>query len=163
MLDRLLREHDAIRAFAAKFEAYLNEDLLTDVDGLAAVRWDMTKVMMQHLAFEDRFVNLPLERDPRPHAAAIAQRFKRDLEAIQTSFEGHMERWSSAKTAADWVGYRRISLPQLRTLTGRMRREEDELFPLIAGCAEIASGSVPGPERNWARSAWDVQTSLGKR
>jgi hypothetical protein len=162
--ERLFADHAAIRTIAEAFGALLTPEAPSDITPIATCRWDLTKAILQHVAFEDRYAFLPLERDPRPHVAATAQRFKRELEAIQTSFEGHMDRWSSDATLRHWHEYRQVAVSQNRVLFDRMRREEAELFPYIIDNAEIAGGGSPPPaQRNWARSAWNVQDSLKRR
>jgi hemerythrin-like domain-containing protein len=164
ILERLRREHDNIRVLAGRFAALLSEEILQDVDPVAACRWEMTKAILQHVAFEDRYAFLPLERDPRPAVAAVTQRFKRELEEIQASFERHMDRWSSVATHQNWTAYRTVALAQNDLLLDRIKREENELYPFIASNVEIASGApLPPPERNWARAAWNVQDSLDRR
>ena len=162
--ERLIADHAAIRAIAEGFGALLTPDAPPDITPIATCRWDLTRAILQHVAFEDRYAFLPLERDPRPHVAAAAQRFKRELEAIQASFEGHMDRWSSDATLRHWPEYQQVALSQNKVLFDRMRREEAELFPFIADNAEIASGAPPPPaKRNWARAAWDLQDALKRR
>jgi hypothetical protein len=163
-LTRLQREHDTIRPLAAHFAAFLQSETLQDIDAVAECRWEMTKAILQHVAFEDRYAFLPLERDSRPEVAAIAQRFKQELNDIQASFEQHMDRWSSITTTQHWASYREVALLQNHVLLDRLRREEEQLYPFISTNAEIASGApMPPPERNWARAAWDVQGSLDRR
>ncbi len=164
ILARLLREHAAIRDFANRFSQMLASETVPDITAVADCRWEMTKAILQHVAFEDRYAFLPLERDPRADVAAVAKRFKRELEAIQADFEGHMDRWSTASTSHNWSAYRTVALAQNRLLLDRMHREEVELFPYIASNAEILSNATPPPpQRNWARAAWDVKDSLGRR
>jgi hemerythrin-like domain-containing protein len=161
---RLKREHDTIRALATHFAEFLHQETLQDINAVAACRWDMTKAILQHVAFEDRYAFLPLERDPRPEIAAIAQRFKQELNEIQASFEQHMDRWSSITTTQHWASYRATAIAQNAVLLSRLQREEAELYPFITSNLEISRGGpMPPPERNWARAAWDVQGSLDRR
>lgn len=160
IIERLLSEHRTIGTQAAAFETLLGRTT-PDHKAIADVRWTMTKAMMQHTAFEERCLCLPLERDPRPAVAALAAGFKQDRNVIQDEFEAHMARWPSGAASANWDAYRHAALGRMHRLTDRMRREEIELFPLASGNAEIeAEAPNSMAERNWARSAWAVQESL---
>jgi hypothetical protein len=154
---RLLMEHRQIEALADRILAAL-EPSEPKQDAVAEARWALAKVIVQHVAYEDRAVCLPLEQHERPDVAAVAKGLKAHLLGTQAEFTAHTARWTTAAMVADWHGYRRATRHQLDVLCARIAREERELFPLIE---LLESGAAPhAAERNWARDAWTVRAAL---
>lgn len=159
MIERLQQEHRDLTVLAASLRDGLRS-LVPDLEALTRYRWELAKMMMQHLAFEDRNLYRPLEAHPDSAVAEVALRFKAHLTSTQADYEAHTAQWTGPAMKDDWRGYCSASIRQLRVLDERIQREEAELFPLISRLGEAPQVSLAST-RNWARAALDVHTALG--
>lgn len=130
---RFARQHDQL--------AELAEDLLRmlDADDLAL---DPTPVRRTLAVFSGRLrVHAAMEQEalyPRllassdPLVASKAQELLDDVGDIYKAFFDHMSRWSSAdEIRARCELFRRETWALLHRLHARMKRENDELYPLV--------------------------------
>ena len=114
----------------------LRQRLLTVLDDSANValavelRMTMNRILVSHLAKEDAHLYPRLKQCPR--TAPIAERFERELGGLALSWRGLMIDWTAERIATDWTGFGAAARLVLDVLAERARREEDELYPLLA-------------------------------
>lgn len=119
----LLEEMEALSALLAA-EA-------PDMARLGQLRWRMTRVLIQHVAKEDRLLYPRLSSAPDPEVRNLAQRFQRDMGGLADAYRDHIARWPASAIVADWPGYRRDAEAIAVTLAERIEREELELYPRL--------------------------------
>lgn len=160
MIDKLLHQHALLRVFSAELLEVLSSDTPCDQNQLAAARWKLVRMFLQHLTTEERVLYRPLHHHHLPEVALTAQSFRIELDRFYERFEEHMGGWTWAKIEADWAGYKLAVRHMVDTLNERMDREEVELFPHIDAAAEIATRSPD--DRNWAAAVWTIREKLGE-
>ena len=101
-------------------------------DYLAAsmMQQKINRLLVSHLAKEDEHLYPALKRDPR--TAATATRFEQELGGLATVWRGFMRDWPQDRIARDWGGFGAETRQVLAALAERARREEEELYPLLA-------------------------------
>lgn len=160
MLERLRNQHDLLRAFAEDLLGLIGSEQLADADLLAASRWRLSRMLLQHLSLEERYVYRPLERDPRPEVNIVAHAFSRELEDSFGRYEEHMHHWTPERIADDWQCYRRAARHLLDFLLERLDREERELYPMLNEEADIGLRSPK--DRNWAAQGFIIRDKIGQ-
>lgn len=160
-IDRLLQEHDQLRAIGGELSAYLDGAEPPANDALADCRWRMARLILRHLPAEDRLVYRRLELHPDPAVAALAHRYRRELDGLFDLFQEHSARWTSEHVVANWPEYRVAARRLVAGLIERMRHEEEALYPRLATCPELPVERAAG-DRNWAQAGWLVRESLGR-
>lgn len=133
VFEQLRRDHVELSGISRALRAILAAPQLGDPAGLARLRLRLTRIITRHLAIEDAHVYVPLALDPRPAAQAIAHRFQTELRFLHSDFEAHLLRWTADALDQDWPGYRRSATQLLDALDARIRCEEEEVYPLVAG------------------------------
>lgn len=147
--DRLLHEHIKIRSLSADLVDLVSSPTPCDLELLAGKRWELARVVHQHLAYEDRQMFQRLIIDPRPHVRAAALDGKRGIEQLHVLYKTHVDRWTAVELVAHWQEFQTAVKAMVRRTTIRMDSEERELFPLLDGNDKILPRWQPGC-RNWA-------------
>ncbi|MGY2733563.1 hemerythrin domain-containing protein [Sphingomonas sp. UYP23] len=159
MLDKLLSDHERMRSLGDEVRACLTS-LTPDPVRMETARWQLSRLSMQHFAADERLVLVPLETRGSSAAAKLAARFRKDLEKFYEWYRNHMERWTGTAIERDPTGFGGALDEILAWQKDRLKREERELYPLLATLRTEAS---PPPARNWAANAWDIHASIHKR
>jgi hypothetical protein len=158
MVAKLRNQHDQFRELAAGLKILLRGRTPANPDVLAAGRWRLTRLLLQHLSAEERTIYRPLERDPRPEIAVLAHSFKCELDAAFARLEEHIDLWTRARIDADWRGYAIATGHMIDFWLERMDREEAQLFHLVNPKADI-NVRTPG-DRNWAAGGWAIRQKI---
>jgi hypothetical protein len=159
MIERLLQDHDKMRALAQDISAILRNPTPTEMERLAELSWDMASTIMSHLVFEDRAFYSKIDDDPRAHVRALAQRFRAELTERFGAYSIHAKNWTPARIVRYWNGYLTCTLEFLGWLVDREHREEIELFPMImAGMVDTTSRNLTPV--SWAREAFTLKESI---
>jgi len=95
-------------------------DLLTKMSG----------ILLVHLAAEDHSFYPRLLADKRREVSDAAARFQQEMGGIKEGFGQYIKQWTRDAIAADPTGFTRDTTSLLTKLSGRMDREERELYPL---------------------------------
>jgi hypothetical protein len=158
VIDKLLNQHQLLRRFGTELLALTEGDTPCDMERLAASRWRLARMLLQHLALEERVIYRPLERDPRPAAVIVAQGFRCELERTFERYRAHMGFWTREKIEKDWRSYTLAVGHMVTFLMERQDREEAELYPLVNADADI---SIRTPaDRNWAAGGWTIRDQI---
>jgi hemerythrin-like domain-containing protein len=160
MLDRLRNQHELLRTFARDLRGLIASEQPANADVLAAARWRLSRMLLQHLSLEERYVYRPLERDPRPEVNMIAHGFSRELDDSFARYQEHMHQWTPERISRDWHCYRRAARHLIDFLFERLDREERDLYPMINEEADIALRSPR--DRNWAGQGFVIREKIGQ-
>lgn len=135
LVDELLQEHSELLGLAQEFEKVVlgHEPAPLQVSQL---RWQMTRILCDHLAKEDRIFYPGLTACPNRKVAETARRFSAEMGGLSDSYRNYMTDWPIERIRDDWSGFQVESKQILAALRNRIQREENELFKLDAGEAE---------------------------
>lgn len=161
MLDKFLHDHAILRQLGESLIALLELADMPDPELLAETRWRLSSHVMQHLAFEDRYLYAKLLSDPRPHVRATGEPFQQELASLFGDYVEQGKYWTQERIAADWDGYRHKAIERVHVMFARVEREEAELFPLIHDATIDASTQVPHSS-NWTRDAFAIKDAMTK-
>ncbi|WP_235512460.1 hemerythrin domain-containing protein [Sphingomonas sp. Leaf17] len=154
MLDRqcLSREHDELIALTTALVAQVTR-AAPDLAGLSTVRWRFNRVLLMHLAKEDKLLYPQLTRSPSPTTARLAELFAAEVCGLAADYAAYMQRWPVERIEGEWPAFAKDTRRILDALGKRIAREENELYPCIdavstAGTAPARpSAPTPAPHR----------------
>lgn len=146
---RLLHEHMKLRALGAELVEFVSGPTPCDLALLADKRWELARMIHQHLAYEDRQLFQPLIADPNPEVSAKAQEGKRGIEHLHMRYKEHVEHWTADHVCAHWPQFQAAVRSLVTRMTLKLDREEQMLFPLVGENPVILPRGQPGA-RNWA-------------
>lgn len=166
---RFARQHDVLAELAKSLLRMLDADALhldpTPARRTLAVFSGRLRV---HAVMEQEALYPRLLASSDPSVAAKAQELLDDVGDIYRAFFAHMSRWSSAASIqADFAAFKRDTKALLHRLHTRMKRENDELYPLVDRSnpgksgerpVGLVAGSVVAAETQpigWARASRD--------
>lgn len=129
-IEMLKSEHVALRLVTDELGRLTSGDAPVDPAALAACRWKLARLVIQHLANEDRQI-YGRRYNPKSPLGSSAKRLKEELGGLQASFQQHITRWTGQAVLADWRGYQADTRKLIDTLHHRIGREERELYPLV--------------------------------
>ncbi|WP_336969979.1 hemerythrin domain-containing protein [Sphingobium aromaticiconvertens] len=123
-------QHDEIgRAAGALVAAVANPG---QHQPIAALRWELARLLMTHLAMEDRLFYPAMQRLPNAEARATATAFQAEMGGLSDAFGTYMRNWTDDRVTAEWPAFCAETQTLLRTLAQRIERENSELYPLAA-------------------------------
>lgn len=126
--DRILEQIDALRALA-------REGVRENAERIGEAIVSTASHIKFHLAAEEQVLYPALERSPDERLAAMATRYRTEMEGLSGAFAEFVQRWRvPARLAADPDGFRQDANTVLRALFERLQRENAELYP----AAELA-------------------------
>lgn len=99
-------------------------------DGVSAVRWQLARQLMTHLALEDRILYPTMQRSDDSGIRDTADRLHRETGALAATFSTYMTEWSDARISREWRGFCIETGTILRALGERIEREDRTLYPL---------------------------------
>lgn len=159
MLQKLLDDHAMLREKGEALIVLLDLPVMPDRHVLAELRWQVSSLMMQHLALEDRYLYAKLINDPRPDIRSMGERFQQELIGLYAHFSEQARYWTQDRIAADWDGYRHPARQRAHIMFARIEREEAELYPLIKDASIDLSTQVPH-SANWTRDAFAIKDAM---
>ncbi len=125
---RILEQIDALRALA-------REGVRENAERIGEAIVSTASHIKFHLAAEEQVLYPALERSPDERLAAMATRYRTEMEGLSGAFAEFVQRWRvPARLAADPDGFRQDANTVLRALFERLQRENAELYP----AAELA-------------------------
>ncbi len=159
MLTRLLREHDKLRTIGADLAVLVSTSEPCDLDELVQKRCEMTRMVHQHLAYEERQLFRPLRGDPDPLTRRAVDDCVAGIEQLHMTYKAHVAMWTIKEIAARWPDFQRAVKTLIIGMRMKLDREERELFPLATEIGELESGWLPGT-RNWAGDGIAIQSAI---
>jgi hypothetical protein len=161
VIARLLAEHAQLLALGANLAALLDQPEPPTAEALSDCRWQIARLLLRHLPVEDRHVFLRLDAHPDPAVRATMAAFRVGLEERYAIYRKHSEQWTIERAIAEWNNYRPSARRQILMLEEGLRKEEEELYPLLDG-APPAPAERSADHRNWAGDAWVLREQLGR-
>lgn len=157
MFEHLIAEHDELRAILDRMPALLENSDERNEESVRQCRWEMSRLLFQHLAREEREVYTPLDQADDQALQHLADEFRSDLKAIHEAFQAHMKKWSTLSIVGQWDRYRSDVITLNNRLKDRFDREERLLFPRIK--PEHVK-SIRAVRHNWARDVWSFRDQI---
>ncbi|PZT93153.1 MAG: hypothetical protein DI625_11290 [Sphingomonas sp.] len=112
---------------------------------VAPLRWRLSRLLLAHLAKEDRLLHPLLQRGGDPVAAALSRRFEEEMGGLADAFKAYMHDWNGQQIADDPDGFETATRGLAAVLADRIRREETQLYRHIPGAtppAEVDAGAL---------------------
>ena len=128
--DILTREHDEIDALAVHLLAQVAR-LDAPADDIAAARWKLTRLLLAHLAKEDRLLYPAMKKDADRKLAGMATRFADEMGGLAADYSGYVSQWNIDAMCRDWKAFQAETRRVLTALRRRIARENSELYPLM--------------------------------
>jgi iron-sulfur cluster repair protein YtfE (RIC family) len=95
---------------------------------IAQVRWRMSRLLLAHLAKEDRLLHPLLQRSGDPAAVRLSQQFEAEMGGLSDAFKAYMQDWDAGRIEADPAAFEAASRALAAVLADRIRREETQLY-----------------------------------
>lgn len=133
----LRQQHESIGTIAGKLGQATSDN--RKPQAVAALRWQLARELMAHLALEDRILYPALQRTADANVRTTAARIQAEIGALAESFARYMSAWSDDKISREWPAFCADTAQILRALSDRINREDDILYPL----AQAAETAVP--------------------
>src|SRR3546814_10948858 len=100
-LDELQRQHDEIEAMIARFhQATADENI---PQRLGPLRWQFARLLMAHLALEDRIFYPNMQRQQHDKLRGTAARIEREMAPLASDFAASLARWSDVRIEREWA------------------------------------------------------------
>jgi len=126
----LSEQHDALEESAAQLQLAIATEV-PDLEALARAKWQLGYRLALHLAHEDRHVYPDLKAHVDPTIARLAARYEHEMGDLDQRFRHYIAQWSSNRVIAEWPKFVLETRTLLTSLAQRIRRQENELYPLI--------------------------------
>lgn len=123
-------EHDELSALADGILDQLATDP-PDYEALGTLRWRLNRVLLLHLAKEDKLLYPRLSQHVSVEARRVAERFAVEMGGLAAAFTAYIMDWPIERAQRDWPVFATKTREVLAALQHRIRREERELYPLI--------------------------------
>lgn len=102
-----------------------------DAPSIRALLSAIAGKLRTHLAIEDNSLYPRLLKHNDEKIRKTAFSFQQEMGHIRTAFDEYLRRWPNLEILADPQGFRRDTRSLLRTLHDRIRREDNQLYPLL--------------------------------
>ncbi|NWK95485.1 cation-binding protein [Sphingobium lactosutens] len=133
-ISALRRQHDEIGLTARLLRQAISDDRLPR--SVAALRWQLARQLMAHLALEDGILYPALERSLSGETRERAIALRKDTGALADRFAIYLATWSDDRIAAEWPAFCKETRIILDTLNSRIERENRLLYPLAAAAMD---------------------------
>ena len=130
-LQQLRDEHAALGAITRRLSAVIALEVPPPSTKLYILRRELSSALIRHLKTEDWLLYPRLLVSPNQIVARTALSFSDEMGGLARAYTQYAERWGSYAIEADWAGYRQDTAAIIEALTDRVRRENDELYPLL--------------------------------
>lgn len=127
-VDELRRQHQQLSLLSRQLLLAVEDGQVQQSVG--AIRWQLARQLMSHLALEDRIFYPAMQRTSDEQARATAQRLQSDMGMLAQNFSAYMQRWNDDQIARRWPDFCTETRDVLATLKTRMEQEERLLYPL---------------------------------
>ena len=146
--ETLMLEHDALTALATRLiDMVVPDDGMdigpTRLTAAVAARDALSGALMRHLHTEDSTIYPKLIGGNDASAAAAAQQVVAEFKDLIGDWMAYMADWPITRIEAEWPVFRSATLELMRRLNGRVRRENELLYPLALAAAHITLRATP--------------------
>lgn len=123
----LKRQHDAITLVAYDLA---RATACPDPQPVGPIRWQMARLLIAHLAQEDRHFYPAIEQYGDASARDTAAQFLREMGGLSNVFSIYMSQWSDDRIVMEWTAFCAETKSILDALRQRVEREDRLLYPL---------------------------------
>lgn len=116
-----------------------------DWDRLARLRWRFNRLLLAHLAKEDRLL-YPRLCQRGGDIGGLASRFRDEVGGLASDYLAYSAKWPPRAIESDWPAFGQHTRGIIAALRRRILREENELYPLIeAGPPAVPARAIAQP------------------
>lgn len=134
--ETLMHEHDALVALSRQLIEVLRSERARPAEAVDC-RDALSALMSSHLAKEDSAIYPQLIAGSDTAAATAARDTVTEFSDLTNDWMANLAQWDGVAIAADWNGFREQTIAIVERLLGRIRRENDLLYPLALRAAHI--------------------------
>ena len=127
-VNALRNQHRELSVIARQLMLAVQNDSVQQSVG--AVRWQLARQLMSHLALEDRIFYPAMLRLADEQARSATMRLQAEIGTLAQDFSAYMYRWSDDRVAREWPQFCAETREILAALAARMGQEERLLYPL---------------------------------
>lgn len=128
-LTELCRQHEELHVLAGQLSRAVADDRVPQ--SIGALRWQFARLLMAHLALEDRIFYPGVQRMADEQLRTTAQRLQIEMGPLAEAFSAYLSRWSDHRIAGEWAGFCQETREIVKSLVTRIDREERTLIPLL--------------------------------
>ena len=137
-LAKLRQDHAELVTIIRQLATYVGQPSPPPHLALFDIRRQLNSTLIGHLKAEDWVLYPRLVESDDPQVAATAKAFSEEMGGLAAAFISYNEKWSAPAITADWPGYCVDTLEIIEALTGRITRENRELYPLLEAIDKAA-------------------------
>jgi len=123
LLGRLCEHQAKALAVIRRGDSLLAADAVPEPGLLSQARWELTRILTAYKAFKHHELFDPIIRNGTPEKSRLAQRMKRECEALGAEFLAHITLCTNLDVVAHWVTYRPTVARLLAKVEAHMARE----------------------------------------
>ena len=106
---------------------------------IASLRWRFSRVLLAHLAREDKHLYPLLCAASDPKLAALATRYEREMGNIARLWQAFITDWPRDRMSREWSAFKQAARIILDALHTRILCEERDLYPRYAALVSSAA------------------------
>lgn len=131
-IDRFKHHHVQILDGIDRLRALSRQGIAARAVDIAAELKGLSRLVIQHLAVEDRILYPSLEQGDDPRMARMGRAYREDMKGIAAGFIGFSRRWADALAVRrNPEAFRTEANEVLQRVHARMVRENHEFYPAI--------------------------------
>lgn len=108
--------------------------------GIGQLRWRLARIVMTHLALEDRIVYPALQRSPDPEQRAQAALLQRQMGGLAQQFADYTAGWSDDRITREWPLFCAQTRVILEALDARIALEDRFFTPILPELQRLMRG-----------------------
>ncbi|MBN8818350.1 MAG: hemerythrin domain-containing protein [Sphingomonas sp.] len=137
-IQTLKEEHRALLELRSQMLALI-DDADRPSTQIASLRWRFSRVLLAHLAREDKHLYPLLGAASDPKLAALATRYEREMGNIAHLWQAFITDWPSDRMSREWSAFKQAARFILDALHTRILFEERDLYPRYAALVSSAA------------------------
>ena len=137
--DQLRNEHDLLLGIADELGHVISGAVPDDLTPLFLILGRFNQLLQVHLVREDAVLYPAIIEGRDAAAALVASGFQEELGDLAARIEAFDRKWVGGQISTCWSDFCEDLANLLEDLRLRIRRENEELYPLIEVCADIAA------------------------
>jgi hypothetical protein len=130
--EALHAQHRRLKELFGQLANRVGPDIAGNAGSIRELLDTMDHILLAYTAAEDSAAYARLVADARPQVSDLARKFQRDMGALKRAFADYSDKWSRKVIATQPTIFRRETEALIAMFTGRIDREEQELYPLVA-------------------------------
>ncbi len=124
----LIEEHNIIKGLMAQLRAASGG---RNAEELSALRWKINRILLAHLAKEDRLVYPALISSDNRDTASMAHLISAEVGDLADKWRHYLSYWTVSRIREDGDAFGAQTIAVEQALLARIEREEADLFPLL--------------------------------